>query len=125
MSTWTVVVFFPGGDYAGRVTHKLRLSWKIIPCKYAEPYLGAYVVGSTQVDPAMLFVIRNGDRHTAYLNRLGKSLHFILSFLLAGLQSSGPAGILLSLENVPSSDLSSHRCQSSYSTINGLGPLPD
>lgn len=37
----------------------------------------------------MLCVIRNGDRHTSYLNRLGNSLHFILSFLLAGLQSSG------------------------------------
>lgn len=49
MSTWTVVVFFPGGDYAGKVTHKLRFSCKIIPCKYIEPYLGAYVVGSTCV----------------------------------------------------------------------------
>lgn len=37
----------------------------------------------------MLCVIRNGDRHTSYLNRLDNSLHFILSFLLAGLQGSG------------------------------------
>lgn len=76
MSTWTVVVFFPGGEYAGKVTHKLRFFWKIIPCKYVEPYLGDYVVGSTYVDSAMLCVIRNGDRHTSYLNRLDNSLHF-------------------------------------------------
>lgn len=89
MSTWTAVVFFPEGEYSGKVTHKLRFFWKLIPCKYVEPYLGAYVVGNTQADSAMLCVIRNGDRHTSYLNRLGNSLHFILSFLLAGLQSSG------------------------------------